>query len=326
VTLATLTLLAVLGMLWREAARRLQSERALQAHRNRLEELVAQRTAALAHSEARQRLLLENAPVALALFDAQMRYLAVSRRWYEDFQELSPGRRELIGRSHYEMQPHMPEHWKAVHRRALAGETVRMEAELLPRPDGAPRWLRWQVHPWRDGAGAVGGIAIFAEDITARRATELALAERESLLALAVEGAQVGTWSWNADTHGVVVSERCRALFGFDAATPLQARDLIDRVHPEDRAAREAAIEAALHHGRPYRLEYRVVWPDGSVHWLASAGRAHGAGTPGAGRRLIGVIFDTTERHQQEQALRESQQRLERWNSDLAREEPQRNS
>ncbi|WP_051243049.1 PAS domain-containing hybrid sensor histidine kinase/response regulator [Azohydromonas australica] len=315
--LSALVLLSMLAVLWREVDRRLRSERALQAQQNRLEELVEQRTAALAHSEALQRLLMESAPVALAMFDTRMRYLAVSRRWSEELPDLFPEGKGLVGRSHYEVLPDMPEHWKAAHRSALAGEVVRMDAEMLPRPDGTPRWLRWAVHPWRDGTGAVGGVAIFAEDITRRRATELALAEREGLLALAVASANVGTWSWHADTGEMVLSERCRALFGFGAREPVRLPDLLARMHPEDRAARQAAIDAALNRGQPFRLEYRVLWPDGSVRWLASAGSAHGAGPA---RQLIGVIFDATEHRQQEQALRDSQQRLERWNSDLARE------
>ncbi|NML17230.1 CHASE3 domain-containing protein [Azohydromonas caseinilytica] len=177
--LATLTLLGVLVFFWREARRRRRSEAALQAQQNQLEALVAARTAELARSEARQRLFTEQAPVALAMFDREMRYLAVSRRWLRDN---APGDADLIGRCFYDLLPAVPAHWRTIHQRALAGEVVTTEGERITRADGELRWLRWDVRPWHDAQGAVGGILIFTEDITARREAELALADTQERL------------------------------------------------------------------------------------------------------------------------------------------------
>jgi signal transduction histidine kinase len=79
-----------------------------------------------------------------------------------------------MGRSHYEIFPDLPERWKEVHRRALGGETMRADEDRWDRK-GRTVWLRWEVRPWRTAESAVGGILIFAEDITRRKQMEEAL-------------------------------------------------------------------------------------------------------------------------------------------------------
>jgi PAS domain S-box-containing protein len=135
-----------------------------------------QAEAALRTSEERLRLFIEYAPAALAMFDREMRFLSVSRRWLTDF-KLS--HREILGQPHYEVFPDIPERWKEAHRRGLAGEVVENEADRFVRADGQVFYLRWAVRPWYDGQGQVAGIVIFSEDITDRQLAEEAL--RQSL-------------------------------------------------------------------------------------------------------------------------------------------------
>jgi PAS domain S-box-containing protein len=108
-------------------------------------------------------LLLDYAPAAIAMFDREMRYLAVSRRFITDYQ---PAITDLIGRSHYEAFPDLPAVWKAVHQRCLAGESAAATEDLFQRADGAVHWVHWEIHPWYDDAGAIGGIVLFSEDVT----------------------------------------------------------------------------------------------------------------------------------------------------------------
>jgi PAS domain S-box-containing protein len=123
----------------------------------------------LQESQEHLRLLIDHAPAALALFDRDMRYLAASRRWMEDFGLQG---KEVLGRSHYEIFPEIPEAWRQVHRRALEGESARAEEDPFQRADGRVQWERWEVLPWRQPDGAVGGIVIFSEDVTARKEAE----------------------------------------------------------------------------------------------------------------------------------------------------------
>jgi two-component system sensor histidine kinase/response regulator len=129
-------------------------------------------TAALQESQNRLQLLIDHAPAALAMFDREMRYLAVSRRWREDY---ALGDREMLGHSHYEIFPEIPATWREVHQRGMAGETMAADEDRFERADGRVQWVRWEVRPWHAADGSVGGIVIFSEDITSRRMAEQAL-------------------------------------------------------------------------------------------------------------------------------------------------------
>lgn len=131
-----------------------------------------QAEAALRESESRLALLIRHAPVALGMFDRDMRYLAASQRWRDDY---GLGERPLIGESHYDIFPEIGEEWRGIHRRSLAGEVVRNDGEPFQRRDGSVQWVRWEVRPWLEATGAVGGIVIFSEDISARKEAEAAL-------------------------------------------------------------------------------------------------------------------------------------------------------
>jgi diguanylate cyclase (GGDEF)-like protein/PAS domain S-box-containing protein len=139
----------------------------------------------LRQSEELLQLFTQHAPAALAMFDRNMRYIAVSRRWCEDYGV--PGS-NILGRSHYEVFPDIPPRWLMIHRRALGGETIKSEDDPFERSDGSIQWIRWEVRPWLTGTGEIGGIIIFSEDITARKRSEARLELAASVFTHASEG------------------------------------------------------------------------------------------------------------------------------------------
>ena len=107
------------------------------------------------------------------------------------------GEASIIGRSHYELFPEITPFWKDVHQRGLAGETFRDERDPFTRADGRVQWLSWEVRPWHDADGAVGGIFIVSQDITAKVKAERALSESREDLNRAQAVAQTGSWRLN---------------------------------------------------------------------------------------------------------------------------------
>ena len=153
----------------------------------------------LRESEARLRLFIEHAPVALAMFDRDMRYLAASRRWLADY---GLEGRELLGRSHYEIFPEIGEELKQIHRRGLAGEVVRGDEDRFVRSDGSVQYLRWEMHPWRDGRGGIGGIVIFTEDVTPRKQAEAQIQSTVAFLDRVIDMSPFAMWI--ADRNGLI--------------------------------------------------------------------------------------------------------------------------
>ena len=138
---------------------------------------------ALRANEELLKIFVKNVPATVAMLDRDMRYLQVSDRWCTDY---FAGREQVLGRSHYELFRDMPERWKEVHRRALAGETLRADEDQWDGQDG-PHWARWEVRPWKTSEGSVGGILILAEDITRRKQMEESLSSMSRKLVDAQE-------------------------------------------------------------------------------------------------------------------------------------------
>ena len=129
---------------------------------------------------------------------------------------------------------------------------------------------------------------------------------------LALEAADLGAWDYHFQTGEVFWDERCREMWGVPHAEQIDYAGAIDAIHPEDRAAVDEAVKQALagKDGGAYHREFRVVWPDGSAHWIASHGRVYfqGEGDQRCAFRFIGANHDITERKQREEDL----QRLNR--------------
>jgi len=134
-------------------------------------------------SRQQLRSLVENAPISLAMFDRNRRYMATSRRWVADLGHGAEAGK-LSGRHHDEAHPDFPAQLRQALGRGLAGEVIESSDELWIRADGRRTLLRWAVHPWRDSHGAIGGIVVMAEDITARKQIEEQQVRSQKLEAL----------------------------------------------------------------------------------------------------------------------------------------------
>jgi PAS domain S-box-containing protein len=155
-------------------------------------------------SESRLKLFIDHAPAAIAMFDRDMRYLAVSRRWRTDYGLEG----DVLGKSHYEVLPEVPDRWRIVHAQGLAGEVLKASEDPFERADGTTQWVRWEVRPWHTSEGAVGGIVIFAEDISEHKRAE----ER---FRFAVEAAPNGMIMTDPNGKIVLANVQAEKLFGY---------------------------------------------------------------------------------------------------------------
>lgn len=200
-------------------------------------------------------LLLEQAPALIAVFDLEMRYLAVSRLWRIEY---DLGERDITGICHYELFPEIPDRWRAIHRQILAGESLSSDVEPFPRADGTTDWLSWQMTPWRGHSGEVGGAILFAQKHNELVETRLRKEEFHATLDQMIDSARDYAISM-VDTEGRFTfwSLGAERLYGWTAKEVLgQSSQLL---FPPELRAREPLAGfldlAAAREGTPQRAE-----------------------------------------------------------------------
>ena len=254
------------------------------------------------------KIFVEHAPVAIAMLDRDLRYVTASRRWLV---ERNLGEQDLRGHRHNDLYDDVPASWRDAHRRALQGESVHMEADRVVEPDGSVTWIRWEVRPWIDTSGAIGGIVIFSEDITERMQAEAALAESRARLRLALECGRVGIWNWEVGPGRLTCDEALASLVGRtrEEITTGGHQQFYASLHPADLESVRAAATAALRDGTDFLAEYRLIRPDGTVVWFANRASVErdSAGHP---LRMTGASVDITAIKRIEGRLHDSESRF----------------
>ncbi len=115
-------------------------------------------------------LFITHVPAAVAMVDRDMRYIAVSNRWLEDFRLVD----DVIGKSHNEVFSLAPAYWKSVYQRCFEGAVEYCDEEKLKHADGTVDWVRWEVRPWYTAKNEIGGLVMLMELITTRKQAEAA--------------------------------------------------------------------------------------------------------------------------------------------------------
>ncbi|MCC5637300.1 PAS domain S-box protein [Nostoc sp. CHAB 5844] len=243
--------------------------------------------------------------------------------WWKDpqtgqFLYVNPAYEKIWGRSRQSLHEQPLSWMDAVHladrdrvhqmmTQHLAGEATEIEYRIL-RPDGLMRWVWDRTFVMRDEQGNICYYAGIVEDITERKHTEESLRESEARLSLALEAAHMGIWDWNIQSHESLWSFNMGSLYGLPNGTLCPTpEDFLALIHPEDRQAFTHAVTRTIQQGMKFLVEYRAVWPDGSIHWLNSTGQIYYSENDQP-IRLTGTTRDIGDRKYAQEALRESEE------------------
>lgn len=175
---------------------------------------------------------IENTPAAIAMCDREMRYMVVSHKWYSDFKINRP---DIIGISHYDIFPNIPQHWVAIIERCMHGEASSSPEERIMLNNGRHMWLQWAVHPWYENNGKIGGVIMFTDIITRRKESEEQLLRQQKFLELAFSATQDGVWEWDIRENRRWFSPRWKSMLGYaDSEIPNTHEAARQLIHPDD--------------------------------------------------------------------------------------------
>lgn len=259
---------------------------------------------ALRETASQLKLFIENAPASIAMFDRDMRYLFASRRWLTDLRVAWP---DVVGRSHYEIFPEVPERWREVHRRCLAGAVEKCEEDCFPRPDGSVDWLSWEVRPWHDAEGRIGGIIMMSEDIGARKHAADALRDSEERWRSLVETMPDAIYV-NSERGITYINQRGLDLWRARSADEILGRSPADLLHPDAVPELQARMRRYSHDGDlAPTFETRARALDGTIIPVESTARVR---VENGHRTAQVVVRDISDRKKAEEQLRFQSQLL----------------
>jgi PAS domain S-box-containing protein len=206
-----------------------------------------------------------------------------------------PGWRDVV------LPADQPQLETMLHHFVLSSQPAESECRIR-RSDGVYRLMRLRAFPVSTPHGTIRELVVCGTDITSEQMSE-------AQIQLAVKASGVGMWHHDLLTRQFVATDQSKRLFGIAGDAPITFESVLALVHPDDRARISELRARALAEQKDYDSEYRVIWPDGSLHWLMSRARClydiHNQPSD-----LIGATINITELKQAEEALRESHVRF----------------
>ena len=260
----------------------------------------------LSHSHDFMDYIISHARSSIAVHDKHLKYMHVSKRY---LQEYKIKEQNVIGKHHYDVFPDLPQKWRDVHQRSLAGEVLSAEEDPYYRQDGSVDWTRWECRPWYESDGSIGGIIIYTEVINDRKKIEEELRESEEKYRLLIENQTDLVVKVDIDGKFQFISPSYCEMFGM-TNEELLGKKFMPYVHEDDREATAKAMEALYYPPHTAYIEQRAMTKDGWkwLSWMDTAVLDENKDVVG----IIGVGRDITERKQTEKTLRESEEKLVR--------------
>ena len=258
----------------------------------------------LEHSHDLMSYVMKHNNSAVAIHDRDLKYIYVSQNYLDQYKVKE---KDVIGKHHYDVFPDLPQKWRDVHQKALAGEVSNADEDPYERADGSIDWTRWECRPWYEKDGSIGGIIVYTEVITNRKRIEEKLKKSESDLKAAQRIGGLGFWDFNVTNGDLNWSDESFIIYGFK---PQEFKPTFKRfmkiVYPEDIKRVQQNVDDALKGDSNYDIDFRFILPNKDIGWIHSEGEVT-RDKKGKPIRFFGTQLDITNRKQIEEELQRSE-------------------
>lgn len=250
------------------------------------------------------------APFAVAIFDHQMRYMAASKRWIKDYRLIG---KRVLGKTQYEVFPHMSAEWRDRYQRCLDGEKFDEQESQFDGPNGT-EWISWKMHPWTSDDGFIGGVILFSEFISDQKRRTLELERNESFLEVVLDSVHDGIVACDANGRLTLFNAATKALHGLPAERvgPDQWSEHYSLYRPDGvtpLTTEEVPLFRALNGERVDGVEIVIAPKGGERRHVISRGTAL-YDADGVKIGAVSTMRDMTEEHKANTQLLEREQRL----------------
>ncbi|MEI8242533.1 MAG: PAS domain-containing protein [bacterium] len=256
--------------------------------------------------------ILDTVPQCVFWKDVNSAYLGCNQPFARAFGLESP--QEVVGKTDFDLIPSREEAEAYCADDRVVMHDSRPKRHVIEHvqcADGEHIWVDATKLPLVDKDGRVYGVLGIYEDISDRRQAEELLRQQETRLRFALETVGVGEWEFNLATLAARRSEQHGRIFGHEPPLPPWSLEIFqNHVIAEDRERMKLTVRDAIRLGRDLDFECQIVRRDGALRWIWVRGR-HVWDDKGHPVRMAGIVLDITDRHQGENLIRQSKERLQ---------------
>ena len=260
-------------------------------------------------SEARYRSIVEDLPALVCRFKADGTLTFVNLNYCDYF---GIPREKLLGSNFLDLIPAADRDPVMQAYRSLTVQNPAITYEhQVTGPDGELRWQRWTDRALFDSNGRVVEYQSVGEDITSYRQAQAEIQSSQESMRQALRAAHAGAWEWDIQANAMRWTEEHFLVLGLEPGSVEPSyQNWLNCIHPDDRKQAAGQIIKAVEFKANLDMDFRVVWPDSSVHWVREIGkmRFDASGEPAA---LYGILIDITAQKHIEQEIRTLNEELE---------------
>lgn len=245
--------------------------------------------------------ILDHANSIISIFDLDGNFILVNKQFEKLFHVNSA---EITGKNIFDIYPkRFAEKIRESQLKVIRSRTPMSIQDALTTEKNSQIYLS-NNFPLLDPQGVPYAVCSISTDVTEISQMHEALREREQRLSLALQAAEAGTWSWDVVNDVITWDEHMYRLFGVKPGTfPGYFESVFNYIHPDDRKMVNDGVKESLRSDNDYKAEFRIVYNNGSIHFIAAAGHVYRDGS-GKAVRMAGVCWDVTHRKSAEEELR----------------------